>query len=229
MLDEPAKVSAEACPRCGAQTAHGQEYCLECGLRLPHSRAVFAAEDRGWGRSLAGSPGALLWPVLLLLAIAVLGAAVAILTVRDTASSSPALVATDEPDLAPEDTIARPPEQDPGATVLTATTPPEPAPTTPAPTSGPIPWPVGEDGYTIVLTNIPRRAGRSAALAQARRATGAGVPEVGVLESDEFSSLRAGYYVVFSGVYTSYAEAQEALPATRGRGYQSAYPRQITS
>src|SRR5919198_1139923 len=31
-----------ACPRCGAPYAAGQEYCVECGLRLPAETGRFA-------------------------------------------------------------------------------------------------------------------------------------------------------------------------------------------
>ena len=37
--------------------------------------------------------------------------------------------------------------------------------------------------------------------------------EAGVLDSDDFSSLRGGYWVVFSGQYGSSASAEAALAA----------------
>ena len=41
-------MSAEtsSCPRCGALAAAGQEYCLECGLRLPGRARLGTAADR---------------------------------------------------------------------------------------------------------------------------------------------------------------------------------------
>ena len=38
-----------------------------------------------------------------------------------------------------------------------------------------------------------------------------GIPEVGILNSDDFSSLKAGFWVVYAGQFDSQAEATEAL------------------
>ena len=38
-----------------------------------------------------------------------------------------------------------------------------------------------------------------------------GIPEVGILDSDDFSSLKGGFWVVYSGEFDSQAEATEAL------------------
>ena len=59
------------CPRCGTPYAEGQEYCLECGERLP-ARAEPATRlgDR-WRRHLGWYPGDWIWPALLALVVAV--------------------------------------------------------------------------------------------------------------------------------------------------------------
>ena len=43
-----------------------------------------------------------------------------------------------------------------------------------------------------------------------KKARAAGGSDVGVLQSDDFSSLRKGYWVVFSGQYDSRSEAETA-------------------
>jgi hypothetical protein len=60
-----------------------------------------------------------------------------------------------------------------------------------------------------------------------RDAIAAGLTDVGVLNSSEFSSLHPGYFVVFSGIYNSESEARGGLDAATGN-YPEAYARQIT-
>jgi hypothetical protein len=76
-------------------------------------------------------------------------------------------------------------------------------------------WPSGTDGWTIVLASYPQTGGRRAADARARRGRTKGLPQVGVLDSSSYASLHPGYWVVFSGVYSSEAEATSALEAAR--------------
>jgi hypothetical protein len=49
-----------------------------------------------------------------------------------------------------------------------------------------------------------------------------------VIDSGKFSSLHPGYYVVFTGVYSSSSEAEAALRTVHASGFTSAYTRQIT-
>ena len=42
---------------------------------------------------------------------------------------------------------------------------------------------------------------------------------MGVLESDDFSSLRKGYWVVFSGQYDSRSAAESAAESAGGEAY----------
>jgi hypothetical protein len=48
-----------------------------------------------------------------------------------------------------------------------------------------------------------------------------------VLFSSDYSSLRPGWWAVFSGVYDSDAEARAALPRAQSSGFPSAYPRRV--
>jgi stage II sporulation protein D len=88
-------------------------------------------------------------------------------------------------------------------------------------------WPAGRSGYTVVLDSIPESSGEKAARAEATNAARSGLPSVGVLRSSDFSSLRPGYWVVFTGVYGSAGQAAAAARTASGR-YPAAYARQVT-
>ena len=90
-------------------------------------------------------------------------------------------------------------------------------------------WPQGRSGWTLVLSSLPASAGRPAAVAKAREALRAGVTEVGVIDSSKYSSLHPGYYVVFSGIYSSIGDAQDAVSKAAQAGYENAYARRVTS
>jgi hypothetical protein len=82
--------------------------------------------------------------------------------------------------------------------------------------SGVADWPADEDGWTIALAAVPQTAGRATAVARARGARSKGLPQVGVLDSSRYASLHPGYWIVFTGVYSSEAEATSALEDARG-------------
>ena len=81
--------------------------------------------------------------------------------------------------------------------------------------SGVAEWPPGEDGWTIALASLPQTRGRAVALARAKAARRKGLDAVGVLDSSRYASLHPGYWVVFSGIYGSEAEATSALEKAR--------------
>ena len=81
--------------------------------------------------------------------------------------------------------------------------------------SGVAEWPTDEDGWTIAIAALPQTSGRAAAVSRARRARSKGLPQVGVLDSSRYASLHPGYWIVFSGVYSSEAEATSALEDAR--------------
>jgi hypothetical protein len=81
--------------------------------------------------------------------------------------------------------------------------------------SGLADWPTGADGWTIALASLPQTRGRAAAVTRARSARSKGLTQVGVLDSSRYASLHPGYWIVFSGVYASEAEATSELEAVR--------------
>ena len=81
--------------------------------------------------------------------------------------------------------------------------------------SGVAEWPTDEDGWTVALASLPQTAGRASALARVTAARAKGLPQVGVLDSSRYASLHPGYWIVFSGVYSSEAEATSALEDAR--------------
>jgi hypothetical protein len=69
-------------------------------------------------------------------------------------------------------------------------------------------WPAGKAGWTVVLaTRFSERAARDVAERFAAR----GVPDVGILDSDRFNSLKGGFWVVYSGEFATEAAATRAL------------------
>ena len=86
-----------ACPRCGEGVAAGQEYCLECGLRLPGAGRLGATP---------ASPRRLALPLLLAALVAVGGAAAAIALTRDSATATVIFTATGGSEVARTATVA---------------------------------------------------------------------------------------------------------------------------
>ncbi len=184
------------CRTCGAPAGPGQEYCLECGNRLVQPRRAPAV-------------AAWLVPSLVTLLVAAAGAAASIAATNGRASR--------------------------GSHALVALSALHPAPPPPAAAGGPskqgkpgqalITWP-STNGYTIVLASLPLSEGAAAARAKALAAVRAGLLQVGVLVSSSYPSLQPGYYVVFSGVFPSLADAQSSLQDAKP-SFPSAYARPI--
>jgi len=233
------------CPRCGVAYEPLQEYCLECGARLPTNRGVVGFLASEWQRRLAWYPGDWIWPVLLFLVITVAATAAAVAAGSASNRHESTLVATSPAVTvgpgAPQPTVqtATPTSTLPTApqpTISTGTLPVAPgapstnAVTTPAPASpnALTAWPAGTSGYTNVLESLPLASGEANARARARAAKRAGLPAVGVLVSSQYSSLHPGYYVVFSGIYASQADASAALAAAHAHGFPDAYQTRVT-
>jgi hypothetical protein len=210
------------CPECGSPAEASQEYCLQCGHRLPPDPAAAGVPRRALA---SGGPALTL---LVTGVIALLAAAVVTAVQLTTDEAEPLLVVT-----SPQPTVLPTTEAQEPTVTVPATPPPQPTappPTQPPPRAGQvIEWPAGTDGWTLVLASIPEGAGnRTIATRQARQAVDRGLRQVGVLVSSRYSSLHPGYLVVFSGVYSNRSAAEQALSRARVAGYRSAYARPIT-
>jgi cytoskeletal protein RodZ len=197
------------------------------------------ALGRTWRRHIRWYPGDWIWPVLFGLIVAVLAGTIAILVANNNdKGSQKTIVATTATTTATATTATQPATETtapattaPTETTSTAATETTPTTTATTPTqttpTGPITWPAGKSGWTIVLASVAKSAGLSTARSDARKAIGAGLKDVGILNSDNYSSLKGGYYVVFSGVYDTNGEAESNLSTAKAT-FSGAYAREIT-
>jgi hypothetical protein len=244
-MTDPAR-ERDYCPTCGAAYEPLQEYCLDCGTRLPTNRGVVGVLAAAWQRRFAWYPGDWIWPVLFFLALTILAttAAVAATTTRSS-SSSRTLVATGNhvtvgpgapsPTVAPSQSVTLPSAPQPTfttgplPTAPGSRTGPTPTPRKPAPNPNALAvWPSGKSGYTIILESLPVAQGRPNAVARARLAKRNGLKDVGVLLSSQYSSLHAGYYAIFQGIFQSQSQASAGVSTARAKGFPDAYQTRIT-
>jgi hypothetical protein len=205
------------CPRCGGGLTDEQEWCLQCGAATG-TRVVAA---RGWRVPIIVAS--------VVLALSAIAVAVAIVTLSDDAErvaepqaaavgASPTVTGQVTPTPTPSVTPTPTPTAE--ATIAPTTTPtPEPTPDTSA--SGLATWPSGKSGWTVVLSSDTTR---SAAEQKGNDFVAQGISGVGVLNSDNFSSLKPGFFVVFAGEYDSESAAGDALD---GIDAKDAYVRRI--
>ena len=242
-MANPQPPPRDYCPTCGVAYEPLQEYCLECGTRLPTNRGVVGFLATQWQRRLAWYPGDWIWPVLLFLVLTVAATAAAV--AAGSPRKHPAVFVVTKPHVTvglgatevdvPTVTRTSTLPTAPAPTITTGTLPRAPgAPstkgvTTPAPNPNALAfWPEGKSGYTNVLESLPLAAGRANAVARARKAKRAGLLAVGVLVSSQYSSLHPGYYVVFSGIYGSQSEASAAVSTAHAHGFPDAYQTRVT-
>ena len=228
---EAAGERADDCPRCGAAVAPFQEYCLECGFRLPAEGGPRAALT-AWREGSPWNGADWLWPVLASLVVAVVVAAVVVAAARTNDRYAEAYLTATSPQASPPPTEQALPPTAPQGTAAAAEPPPPPTEARQPPPRETRPrelieWPAGRNGFTVVLASLPKQGGREDALARAKSASVAGLGNVGVLDSDRYSSFHPGYYVVFSGIYSSFDAAERASARAHEGGYADAYPKQV--
>jgi hypothetical protein len=234
------------CPRCGVAYEPTQEYCLECGERLPTNRGVVGVLAGAWQRRFAWYPGDWIWPTLLFLVLTILATAVALAANAAHDKNRPHTIAATIPSVSvgPGATPTNVPVTSSPSTLPVPTNQPTittgPLPTAPGTGTGATPttprsnpnalanWPANKSGYTLVLESLPVSGGRAAAVARARRAKANGLQTVGVLVSSRYSSLHPGYFVVFAGIYGSPAQAAAAVATAHSRGFPDAYQTRVT-
>ena len=217
------------CPRCSTPYSEGQEYCLECGEKLPARPSMVTRLGARWRRRVGWYPGDWIWPALLALVVAIVAGVISAVWLADDSSSANDTLVHTEARSSISVTVQTAPE--PTTTTqttkstTTGTTAPLPPPP-PKPTL--VPWPANKSGWTIVLDSVPTTNGRAGAVAEGKQALRLGLKPVGVIDSADFSSLHPGYYVVFFGVYANEAEAQSHVIEAHRRNYREPYPRRIT-
>jgi hypothetical protein len=86
-------------------------------------------------------------------------------------------------------------------------------------------WPDGVNAWTVVLASEASKGLAEAAVEKAKRVASRGL-NIGVLHSDDYVSLRPGYWVAFAGQFDSVDEAQKAAERYRGQ-FSSTYQRFI--
>jgi septal ring-binding cell division protein DamX len=237
------------CPRCGSALSADQEWCLNCGA----AAGTEVVEPRGWRVPLYLGGGLIALAVLgVILAIVALTkhddvvaqnptptpSAVASAPPGATPSPGPLATGTPLPSTTPSpDPNATPTvSPDPNATPTaspeaTETSTPEPTPTedpgtTESGTGSTFPGWTGADGdYTIIIESSKTQSGAEKV---AQKAQDGGESDVGILKSDDYSSLNGGYYVVFVGAYSSKSDANDALDGVRS-SFSDAYVKQIKS
>jgi hypothetical protein len=185
-----------ACPHCGARLAPDQDWCLECGAGV----RIRIRQAPDWRVPVVIVAG--------VLALVAVGFVLVLVALSNGADRSVAGAAAAPPAPAP---AAKAPET---TTPAAATT----TPTTPAAATIEA-WPAGVTGYTVVLGVIPSKA---AATASATRIASAGIP-VGLLYSSDYSSMRPGDWIVFSGTYNTRTQADAAATHLQAKGQTGAY------
>jgi septal ring-binding cell division protein DamX len=230
------------CPRCGTAMSPDQEWCLACGA----AATTEVAEPRGWRVPIMLTGAiALLGVIGIVLAIVALsggGEKLGQATPTPSAAAPPPTTTpapTASPTVSPLPTETTTPDPngtpDPNATTTpdpNATTTPDPN-ATPGATSTPdnsgtgtgstfADWP-GGSGWTVIIESA---SSRSKAESVATEAQGKG-HTVGILHSDDYSSLNPGYYVVYTEKYSSKSAAEDAQSTIKS-DYPDAYVRRVT-
>jgi hypothetical protein len=214
------QASEGTCPRCGAAREPDQEYCVECGLRLPPVKGRLPAFRRWWIRRFGWYPGDWAWLSLLTLLVAVAGAAAAIAVTHHRRTDHGTTILT--PTVTGHHRVRPAP---PRTTTAVTTTP---AKSTTAPAKAHVEaWPAGRNGWTIVLVSYPSANGRPSAQQTSAKALRARLPDVGILDSSDYASLQPGYLVVFTGIYATQDAAENAVSTAHAAGFSGAYVRQV--
>jgi zinc-ribbon domain len=194
--------TAEHCTSCGAPIAQDQRYCLNCGRRLANVRPPWTREPQPAAAqpqpraafAIAGRPV----PPLALgggLAIFVVALLIGIATGNSGDGGK---------------TVAA------GPRVITVSVPAAGAAAA-VPASFTSDWPDGQNGFTVQLQTLPKDGTQPAQVAQAKSAAQSkGAEQVGALDSDDFSSLDGGNYVIYTGVYDTRKQAQKSLKKMKG-------------
>jgi hypothetical protein len=211
----------DPCAGCGAALAEDQRYCLSCGARRAEPRVAYqevlarVAPAGGPAEPAAGAPARDWTPMIALGALGglalvlVIGVLIGKTGFGDSRASAPQVIR-----VGPSAGVA----SAPGTSLASATA-----------GSFESDWPSGRSGYTVELGVLPKSGTDATAVAKAKSdATAKGAPAVGALDSDAFKSLPGGKYVVYSGVFSTKAQAAAALKKLKAK-FTSAQVVQVSS
>jgi len=208
--------SGESCTACGAPLAADQRYCLQCGeRRMPVSGFLQAGPPMGASAAPSAQPVPPVPPaaagpaqrgewwqrnntlsVIAGVGVLLLAMGVGILIGRSSSSPRAARPEVVTIGSLPTSGVAG------GGTAAEATFKSD--------------WPAGKSAYTVQLQTLPEAGTTVSQVEQAKSSAGAkGATAVGALKSEEFASLTAGSYIVYSGQYKKQAEAHKALAALK--------------
>ena len=185
--------SAPPCPSCGSPLAPDQRYCLACGTRVGEPRAA-PVRSSPPPQSPSAAPASRqsdVSPLAAVIGVALLGGMllIGVLIGRGTNNDAPPA-----------------PVVQVGGGAATTGGPTE------APTAVASEWPEGTDGFTIQLSTLPKQGATAESVDAAKQAAvTSGAADAAVLDSDLYSSLPPGNYVIYSGVYTDRKSAEVAL------------------
>jgi len=190
------------CPRCDERLSAEQEWCLNCGAAV----STRIAEPRGWRAPIA--------VVGVLLALALAAVILAIVELAGPAEGVQEVAQTPTPAATPAPPAATPAPSAEGTATPAPSASPEAEGGSTAPAGDLAEWPEGRTAWTVVLNSSGTREDAERI---GKELAGKGVPDVGVLDSDDFESLGPDSFVVFSGEYPDRARAEEALALVKDR------------
>ncbi len=206
----------QSCASCGAALAPDQRYCLACGTRRGEPRVP----PPGPPANLSGAPAPAaepqpprqsdVSPLAAVIGIALLGGMLLIgVLIGRGGGDDPApapIVKVGEATTTGSSPTTTPAEPDSGAADTITSE-----------------WPEGTEGFTIQLSTVTQD-GATPETVDAAKETAAsdGAADAAVLDSDLYSSLPPGNYVIYSGVYTDRKSAEVAL-----EGLQKSFPEAV--
>lgn len=247
---EQAPDAPPTCAECGAELAEDQTYCLECGT--PTGRAPKPPRGGRAGAMVAAAlvvfglgSGALAYAVINdddgrggASSTQVTDAGFPVVPTEEFTIPTDSGTGPLPPDTSgfpddpfPTDTGELPPDTFPSTDDFDVTTEQPLDPDTdpvddpvddPDTGSGTSDWPVGESAWTVIVSSS---TDESEARAMADRLSGEG-EESGVLFSSDYPDLRPGYWVAFSGSFTTRADAA-AHARTLSGSFPGSYPRHV--
>ena len=193
------------CPRCGANLAADQDWCLECGA----AATTRILRPPSWKLAAA--------IVLGVLAAVVIAVVIAVNALSGDADRAAAI------HRAPA--VTKPAKPAPAASTTSATPTTATAASTPAAGGAIASWPRGATGWTVVLATTSNRA---AAERRARDLIANGV-KAGVLDTSRFNLDASGAaFVVFTGRFPAQDGAVSEEGRLGGRAPASAFVAQVS-